>query len=174
MTYRRHTIVSQDPDLHTYQVTWTIDTEAVSPQAAAKDIWNTYFAEGLGSDEQPSTDSACVFDVSDEHSGGTTRIDLGSPRHAGLFASSPHARRRENLKLLIAYCVVLALLIWGWYAMTAMVHSTTPLEMQPTPATTLTSTAGPTTGTPVVVPTPIPTDTAAVTRSACRAPGSSC
>jgi hypothetical protein len=85
---------SQDPDLHTYQVTWSIDTEAVSPQAAAKDIWNTYFAEGLGPDEQPSTDVACVFDVSDEHSGGTTRIDLGSPRHAGLFASSPYARRR--------------------------------------------------------------------------------
>ncbi|WP_257478353.1 hypothetical protein [Acidipropionibacterium jensenii] len=85
---------SQDPDLHTYQVTWSIDTEAVSPQAAAKDIWNTYFAEGVDPDEQPSADSACVFDVSDEHSGGSVRIDLGSPRHAGLFASSPYARRR--------------------------------------------------------------------------------
>jgi hypothetical protein len=87
---------------------------------------------------------------------------------------TPLQERRENRKLTIACLVVLALLIWGGYAVTAMVHSATLLEMRPTSATTLTSTAGPTTGTPAVVPTPIPTDTAAVTRSACRASGSSC
>jgi hypothetical protein len=65
-----------------YRLEWTIDQDASTPAAAAREIWRQVFRRGPF---QPNADEACVFTVTDPCSGRSVEIDLSDEQFAALF-----------------------------------------------------------------------------------------
>lgn len=65
-----------------YDLTWEIQADGKSPVEAAISAWQQTFRRG---GLQPSTEEACVFDVTDRSTGDTVQIDLSDERFAIFF-----------------------------------------------------------------------------------------
>jgi hypothetical protein len=59
------------PEDHPWVVSWTIDSNAATPQEAAAKIWREVFGRDFA-----GTDDACSFTVTDVESGESVEVDL--------------------------------------------------------------------------------------------------
>lgn len=65
-----------------YDLTWEIQADGKSPVEAAISAWQQTFRRG---GLQPSTEEACVFDVTDRSTGDTVQVDLSDEQFAIFF-----------------------------------------------------------------------------------------
>ena len=65
----------------TWVITWTIDAEGSTPEAAAASVWTEIFGRTAA-----GADDACVFTVTDSTTGQSTNVDLSDHDFPSLLA----------------------------------------------------------------------------------------